>query len=59
MIKESARISKGNVLYLKKLKTLDYDALFIPGGLGSTRNFASFCENSHDLIVNYEIERVL
>ena len=59
MIKESARISKGNVLYLKKLKTLDYDALFIPGGLGSTRNLASFCENSHDFIVNYERDRVL
>ena len=59
MIKESVRISKGNVLPLKKLYVLDYDAVFIPGGLGSTRNFANFCGNGDFLIVNNEIERVL
>ena len=44
MIKESPHIFKGNILSLNKLKANDFDAIFIPGGLTSARNFAKFSE---------------
>ena len=40
MMIESARITKGDIKPIQQLKASDFDALFIPGGLGSAKNFS-------------------
>lgn len=39
---ESARIARGNIKPLDQLKAKDWDALFIPGGLGVNKNLSDF-----------------
>jgi len=42
MLKESARIARGNVKPVSELKAVDYDALIVPGGFGVAKNFSDF-----------------
>ena len=39
---ESARITRGCVSDVKHLRTSDYAALFLPGGLGAIKNISDF-----------------
>jgi enhancing lycopene biosynthesis protein 2 len=42
MLIESARIARGNVTEISKISPADIDALVIPGGFGSAKNFTSW-----------------
>jgi enhancing lycopene biosynthesis protein 2 len=42
MLIESARIARGNLTEISKITPADIDALVIPGGFGSAKNFTSW-----------------
>ncbi len=42
MLVEAARIARGNVKDLNDVEIRDFDALVIPGGFGSAKNFSSW-----------------
>lgn len=42
MMVEAARIARGNVKEIKEIQPSDIDALVIPGGFGSAKNFTSW-----------------
>jgi enhancing lycopene biosynthesis protein 2 len=42
MLVESARIARGNVLNIRDVEPSDIDALIIPGGFGSAKNFTKW-----------------
>ncbi|MCE2686334.1 MAG: isoprenoid biosynthesis glyoxalase ElbB [Cryomorphaceae bacterium] len=42
MLQEAARIARGNIIEISKVFPADIDALVIPGGFGSAKNFSSW-----------------
>lgn len=42
MLVEAARIARGNIKDLKDVEIRDFDALVIPGGFGSAKNFSTW-----------------
>lgn len=56
---ESARIARGKVLPLAKLKTAEYDAVVFPGGFGAAKNLCDFASAGSGCEVNAEVERVV
>lgn len=59
VLKESARIARGNIADITTLKAEDFDALLIPGGFGVAKNLSSFAFDGADMKVIPEVERVL
>ncbi len=59
MLVESARIARGNVLPLSKLKVSDYSALVIPGGYGAAKNLCTFAAQGSAGTVLPEAEKVI
>lgn len=56
---ESARIARGNILPLDQLNAKDWDALFIPGGLGIGKNLSDFGKKGEDFIIEQDVEDVI
>lgn len=56
---ESARICRGDIKPLEKLKSSEFQALFIPGGFGAAKNLSDYAVNNYNLKVNKDLERVL
>lgn len=56
---ESARIARGNIQALDKLKGSRFDALIVPGGFGAAKNLCSYALNGEKMTVNPEMERVI
>ena len=48
MLIESARISRGNIKNINDITPADIDALVIPGGFGSAKNFTDWAFNGPD-----------
>lgn len=48
MLIESARIARGNITDISKIDPVDIDALVIPGGFGSAKNFTNWAFNGPD-----------
>ena len=48
---ESARIARGNILPLSQYQPADYDALFLPGGMGAARNLSTFAYEGTRMVV--------
>ena len=42
MMVEAARIARGNIVDIRSIQPLDIDALVIPGGFGSAKNFTKW-----------------
>ena len=42
MLVESARIARGNIIPIEEAQPADFDALVIPGGFGSAKNFTKW-----------------
>lgn len=42
MLKEAARIARGDIREIKSIEPADIDALVIPGGFGSAKNFTTW-----------------
>lgn len=56
---EAARIARGQVQPLSKLRAAGFDGLAIPGGFGAAKNLCTFATQGSGGIVNPEVQRVL
>lgn len=59
MLVESARIARGNVRDLKDVEIRDFDALVIPGGFGSAKNFSSWAFDGPNATLLPEIKLLI
>ena len=59
MMTESARISRGEVTNILDINPADIDALVIPGGFGSAKNFTDWAFNGPDGIILPEVKLLL
>lgn len=56
---ESARIARGDIKDLAKVKATNLDALIIPGGFGAAKNLSDFAVKGPDASVHPEVQRIL
>ena len=56
---ESARIARGNIKDISKVRAADIDGLIIPGGFGAAKNLSNFAVKGKDAVVNEEVSRLL
>lgn len=56
---ESARIARGNIKDIKKVRAADIDGLIIPGGFGAAKNLSDFAVKGKDAVVNEDVKRLL
>ncbi|MDX2360154.1 MAG: isoprenoid biosynthesis glyoxalase ElbB [Crocinitomicaceae bacterium] len=59
MLIESARIARGNIKEIKEVDPVDIDALVIPGGFGSAKNFTNWAFNGPDGTILPEVKLLL
>lgn len=59
MLKEAARIARGEIRDVATLRAADLDALILPGGYGAVRNLSDFAERGADCTVHPDVERLL
>src|SRR5512136_571554 len=52
VLAEAARISRGNVTDIARVKAADLDALILPGGFGAAKNLCTFAVDGTKLKVN-------
>lgn len=55
---ESARIARGNITDLARVRAADIDALIFPGGFGAAKNLCDFADKGADCTVHREVERL-
>jgi enhancing lycopene biosynthesis protein 2 len=55
---EAARIARGAVMDLAKLKAADVDAVIFPGGFGAAKNLCTYAFDGPGLKINPEVERI-
>lgn len=48
---ESARIARGDIKPLSEYRPADFDALFLPGGMGAARNLSTFAYEGEKMMV--------
>lgn len=58
-LEEAARIARGDILDLAKVKGADYDAFVLPGGYGAVKNLCDFASAGASCDVDPEVRRVL
>lgn len=56
---ESARIARGNIKDIRKVRAADIDGLIIPGGFGAAKNLSDFAVKGKDAVVNEDVKRLL
>lgn len=56
---ESARIARGDVLDLVDVEASDYDALLMPGGFGTAKNFTKWAFEGPDGEINADIKALV
>ena len=59
VLAESARIARGAVTDLARVKAADLDALVFPGGYGAAKNLSTFAVDGAKMKVNPEVERLV
>ncbi|XP_076975249.1 glutamine amidotransferase-like class 1 domain-containing protein 3, mitochondrial [Tamandua tetradactyla] len=59
VLAESARIARGKITDLAKLRAANHDAAIFPGGFGAAKNLSTFAVDGKDCKVNADVERVL
>ena len=59
MLIESARIARGNIKNINDVAPADIDALVIPGGFGSAKNFTNWAFNGPDGEILPEVKLML
>jgi Uncharacterized protein involved in an early stage of isoprenoid biosynthesis len=59
VLTESARIARGHVEDLAKLKVSDFDGLAFPGGFGAAKNLSNWAEKGSECDVHPEVRRVI
>ena len=56
---ESARIARGNIKDISKVRAADIDGLIIPGGFGAAKNLSDFAVKGKDAVVNEDVKQLL
>ncbi|OEU52610.1 MAG: isoprenoid biosynthesis protein ElbB [Desulfuromonadales bacterium C00003096] len=56
---ESARIARGQILDIAKVKANDIDALVFPGGFGAAKNLCDFAVAGANCTVNEQVQRLV
>ncbi len=56
---ESARIARGNIKDIAKVKAAEIDALILPGGFGAAKNLCDFAVKGPDCSANTEVARLI
>ncbi|MCK6545240.1 isoprenoid biosynthesis glyoxalase ElbB [Myxococcota bacterium] len=56
---ESARIARGEITDLAKVKAADLDALVLPGGYGAAMNLSNFAEKGPASTVHPDVARII
>jgi enhancing lycopene biosynthesis protein 2 len=56
---ESARIARGNITDIAKIKAADLDAIIFPGGFGAAKNLCDFAMKGAGASIQPEIARLL
>lgn len=56
---ESARIARGKITDIAKVKAADLDAIVFPGGFGAVKNLCDFAIKGADAHVHREVSRLL
>jgi len=56
---ESARIARGKITDIAKVKAADLDAIIFPGGFGAAKNLCDFATKGADASVQPEVARLL
>lgn len=56
---ESARIARGNIKPIDKLRTSSFDALVIPGGFGAAKNLSDYAIKDVHMTINKDVERII
>jgi enhancing lycopene biosynthesis protein 2 len=59
VLMESARIARGEILDLVKVRSHDIDALIFPGGFGAAKNLCTLAIDGVECAVNPEVERLV
>ena len=59
VLTESARIARGHVEDLAKLKVTDFDGLALPGGFGAAKNLSNWAEKGSKCDIHPEVRRVI
>ena len=59
VLRESARIARGDIVPLAELSDGDYDAVLFPGGFGAARNLCSFAVDGPECTVLPEVEGLI
>ncbi len=59
VLEESARVARGDINDIAKVKATDIDALFIPGGFGAAKNLCDFAGKGPDCDVHPEVARLI
>lgn len=59
VLAESARIARGKIEPLAKLRVANFDAVVFPGGFGAAKNLSDFAGKGAECTVNPEVERVV
>lgn len=56
---EAARIARGNIQPLARLKMADHDAVVMPGGFGAAKNLVDYATKGAACGIDPDVERVL
>lgn len=56
---ESARIARGNIKDLKDVHASDMDALVLPGGFGTAKNFTNWAIKGPDGEIDADVKRII
>lgn len=59
VLTESARIARGDIADLAKVKAGDYDAFMFPGGFGAAKNLTDFALKGADCSINPDVKRII
>ncbi|MEN9742918.1 MAG: hypothetical protein RLZZ65_723 [Bacteroidota bacterium] len=59
MLEEAARIARGNIVKIQEVVPADIDALVIPGGFGSAKNFSSWAFEGPAASIRPEVKLLL
>jgi enhancing lycopene biosynthesis protein 2 len=56
---EAARIARGKIVDMAKVKAADLDALILPGGFGAAKNLCTFALGGRQVDVNPDVSRLV
>lgn len=59
VLRESARIARGEIQPLSALHAADFDAVVFPGGFGAAKNLCDFAVKGDQCVVDPEVRRVV